>query len=114
MSPNPPKPRCDQSERVPLLAAASLPAQEMRDMRAHIDSCSQCREEFDALCRVTAAFAYWPTDVLRPDRSLWARVAEPIAAGIALELADSEARLEPEWEEAAPGISCKLLSTDLD
>ena len=114
MSPNPPWPRCNQSERVPLLAAGSLPAQEMRDMRAHIDSCAQCREEFDALRRVTASFAYWPTDVLRPDRSLWARVAERIAAGIAPELADSEAPSEPEWEEAAPGISCKLLSTDTD
>src|SRR6185312_17285026 len=70
MSPNPPWPRCNQSERVPLLAAGSLPAEELREMRAHIDSCPECREEFDALRRVTAAFAYWPTDVLRPDRSL--------------------------------------------
>ena len=58
MSPNPPAPRCDQSERVPLLAAGSLPVEELREMRAHIDSCSACREEFDALRRVTASFAH--------------------------------------------------------
>ena len=78
MSPNPPAPRCDQSERVPLLAAGSLPVEELREMRAHIDSCSACREEFDACAGLRPLS---PTDILRPDWSLWARVTERFAVG---------------------------------
>ncbi len=114
MSSNRSRTGCKQSELVPLLAAGSLPAAELRDMEAHVASCSECREKLDALRKVRVPFAYWPTDVLRPDRSLWARVAERISAGIAPELAEAKGQAEPEWEEAAPGISCKLLATDTE
>jgi anti-sigma factor ChrR (cupin superfamily) len=60
------------------------------------------------------AFAAWPTDVLRPADSLWERVARRVAAesDTAPVLAGPRERLEPEWEDVAPGIRCKLLATD--
>lgn len=53
-------------------------------------------------------------DVLRPDPSLQARLARRIAAdrgGEALPPPAPQWR-EPEWDEVAPGISCKLLARD--
>jgi hypothetical protein len=116
MSPNPSKPRCYQSELIPLLAVDALPADEQRDVEAHIASCAQCRRELEQFRSVTHALVWWPTDVLRPDPSLWGRVAERISAatGVPRELPASAARLDPEWEDAAPGISYKLLTTDVE
>jgi anti-sigma factor RsiW len=116
MSPNPSKSRCKKAELIPLLAIVALPADELRDTEAHIASCAQCRQELETLGRVTDSFVAWPTDVLRPDPSLWRRLAERISAetGIPPELPARGARLEPEWEEVAPGISCKLLATDTE
>jgi anti-sigma factor ChrR (cupin superfamily) len=54
-----------------------------------------------------------PADILWPEASLWDRLATRIAADAetpVLPAASSPA--EPDWEEVAPGISCKLLSTD--
>jgi anti-sigma factor ChrR (cupin superfamily) len=52
-------------------------------------------------------------DVLSPPKSLWARLAERIAAetGRALPSDPPDIPL-PAWEEVAPGIFCQLLSTD--
>ena len=52
----------------------------------------------------------WPTDVLCPSEALWGRVAQRIAA----EMGAPRQWAEPEWEEVALGISCKLLATDTD
>jgi len=114
MSPNPREPRCDHAELVPLLALGALPADELRDMEAHLVSCAECRQELEALRTVTRSFVSWPTDILRPDPSLWGRVMERISAqnGIQAELPASAAPLEPKWEQAAPGIFCKMLTTD--
>ena len=54
-------------------------------------------------------------DVLRPSPSLWERLAVRIASekGEAPLLSSPPQRwAEPEWKEAAPGISVKLLATD--
>ena len=53
-------------------------------------------------------------DVLRPSPSLWERLAGRIAAekGEKPLLSSPERWAEPEWTEAAPGISVKLLATD--
>jgi anti-sigma factor ChrR (cupin superfamily) len=60
------------------------------------------------------SFVSWPTDVLRPPASLQRRLAERIAADAGAEpvLPGIRQWSEPEWEQVAPGISCKLLSTD--
>lgn len=55
-------------------------------------------------------------DELRPSQALWGRLAERIAAdrgGGPVSPAIPQ-WAEPEWEEVAPGISCKLLATDAD
>ena len=55
-----------------------------------------------------------PTDSLSPSTSLWEALARRIAAETGEEplVPAPEWRAEPEWEEVAPGISCKLLATD--
>ena len=57
-----------------------------------------------------------PTDLLRPSPTLWGRIALRIAVETgAAELSRERRRsAEPEWEEVAPGISCKLLASDSD
>ena len=54
--------------------------------------------------------------MLRPSTSLWERLAQRLASetGAAPLPAAPRARAEPEWEEVAPGISCKLLATDTE
>jgi anti-sigma factor ChrR (cupin superfamily) len=54
------------------------------------------------------------TDVLGPSVSLWARLAERIAAesGTKPLHAPSAPWSEPEWKVVAPGIACKVLATD--
>jgi DNA-directed RNA polymerase specialized sigma24 family protein len=58
------------------------------------------------------------TDVLRPAESLWLwvrlahRTAEEGGGGPLLPV--TRQMSEPEWEEVAPGISCKLLATDTE
>ncbi len=62
------------------------------------------------------SFVSWPTDVLRPAASLQGRLARRIAAETGGEpvLPARRQWSEPEWEEVAPGISCKLLATDAE
>jgi anti-sigma factor ChrR (cupin superfamily) len=54
--------------------------------------------------------------VLRPSTSLQGRLAQRIAAetGRAPIVPPVQHYREPEWEEVAPGISCKLLATDAE
>lgn len=65
-----------------------------------------------AIARHQEAQTHWPADVLLPSQSVWGRVAERLA--FSSPIAESRHWLEPEWEDAAPGISCKLLATDTD
>jgi anti-sigma factor ChrR (cupin superfamily) len=53
-------------------------------------------------------------DVLRPAASLQARLAQRVAEQTGKPPVLPQARLwsEPEWEQVAPGIECKLLATD--
>jgi anti-sigma factor ChrR (cupin superfamily) len=62
------------------------------------------------------SFVSWPTDVLRPGAPLQERLARRIAAetGAKPVLPPARQWSEPEWEEVAPGISCKLLATDAE
>lgn len=116
MSPSPQTPSCEKSELIPLLAINALPADELRETKAHLAFCSECRQQLEALRQVTQAFVAWPTDILRPDPSLWDRVADRVSAesAIAPLPAAPVAELESSWGEAAPGIFCKLLTTDTE
>ena len=108
--------RCNETERVAVYALRALPEEDMPTLEAHIETCESCKTELDRIRPIVDYFVAWPTDVLRPSESLQERLARRIAAetGGEMVLPTSRHPSEPEWEEVAPGISCKLLSTDVD
>jgi anti-sigma factor ChrR (cupin superfamily) len=116
MSPASDKHGQDYTERVFLYALQALPASEAAVVRAHIAGCAECRHESETLRPVIDSFVSWPTDVLRPSDLLWERLAQRIAAETGGEpvVPQPQPWAGPEWKEAAPGISCKLLATDTD
>jgi anti-sigma factor ChrR (cupin superfamily) len=106
----------DHLERVCLYAVQALPATERAAVEAQIVACPDCRQELERYQPIVDAFVAWPIDVLRPSTPLWNRLAQRIAAetGKPPVMPAPAPRVEPEWEEAAPGISCKLLATDAE
>ena len=108
--------RCEQSELVCAYALQVLPANEVAAAEAHIASCPDCQRELESLRPVVNRFVSWPTDVLRPTTPLQARLASRIAKETGKEpvLPPAQRCPEPEWEQVAPGIDCKLLATDTE
>jgi len=108
--------RCEQSEVTCAYALKGLPAGEVAMAEAHIASCPDCRRELESLRPVVDSFVSWPTDVLRPTTALQERLALRIAEETGKEpvLPLAQRWSEPEWEEVAPGIECKLLATDAE
>jgi len=108
--------RCGQSELTAAYAAQALPASDVAAAEAHIAGCPHCQRELEALRPVVDRFVDWPTDVLRPPTSLQARLAQRIAAETGKEPVPPPPPQwrEPDWEQVAPGIECKLLATDGD
>ena len=106
----------EHSKSVCLYALHSLPAPDVRLVAAQIADCADCRQELETLQPVVDAFVAWPTDVLRPSAALWDRLAQRVGLkgtgrrGTAPPLQ----RVNPEWKDVAPGISCQLLATDQD
>jgi len=107
---------CGQSELVCAYALQALPAGEIAAAEAHIASCRECRRELEALRPVVDRLVAWPTDVLRPTAPLQARLARRIADenGKAPLPPPLRRRSEPDWEQVAPGIECKLLASDTE
>jgi hypothetical protein len=107
---------CSQLELVSDYATQAMPAAEVPAFEAHLGSCEHCQRELQALRPVVDAFAAWPTDILRPTASLQGRLAQRIAAetGRPPVLPPTRQDREPEWEEVAPGIFCKLLANDAE
>ena len=106
----------DHSDLVLAYALETLPSTDIPAVEANISACPDCRREFETLRPVIDAFVFWPTDVLRPRVSLWDRLAHRIAPEARAE-PESPAPpewAEPQWDEVAPGISCKLLATDTE
>jgi anti-sigma factor ChrR (cupin superfamily) len=97
-----------------LYALRALPPTDAQMMENHIASCEACRQRWTELRPIIDSFSAWPVAVARPSASLWdqllARIAtvEDANAGKAA----PKTWVEPEWEEVASGISCKLLSND--
>jgi ChrR Cupin-like domain len=103
----------DHLESVCLYALQALPASEVPLVEAQISACAYCSQELRRLRPILSAFVSWPTDVLRPSTSLWERLSRRIAVETGQPVLPAPPRpAEPDWEEAAPGISCKLLATD--
>jgi len=111
---------CEQSEVTCAYAAQALAASEVAGAEAHIAACPDCQRELESLRPVIDSLVSWPTDVLRPTPSLRARLALRIAEETGKEPMLPPARRgeqtwsEPEWEEVAPGIECKLLAADTE
>jgi len=107
---------CEHAERVGAYVLQALSPSELRSIEAHLASCAHCRRELESLRPVVAALAWWPTDVLRPAASLQERLAHRIAqdSGEPAGLPGKHRWAEPQWEDVAPGISCKVLASDFD
>jgi anti-sigma factor ChrR (cupin superfamily) len=107
---------CAQSEVTCAYAARALAPTEVAAAEAHIASCPDCRRELESLRPVVDRFVSWPTDVLRPTNSLQERLALRIAEETGKPPVPPPGRqwLEPDWEQVAPGIECKLLANDTE
>jgi anti-sigma factor ChrR (cupin superfamily)/DNA-directed RNA polymerase specialized sigma24 family protein len=105
---------CSQAELVCAYAVHALSPSEASMVEAHLSWCAQCGQELATLRPIIDSFVSWPTDVLRPAASLRERLARRISAqtGARPVLPAVRPWSEPEWEDVAPGISCKLLSSD--
>jgi anti-sigma factor ChrR (cupin superfamily) len=101
--------RCAYAEQLSELALGALSPARAAALDAHVAGCPACREELAALRPLVAAFGD-VNDVAKPDASLWDRIAQRV--GVKSATASSVPWREPDWEEVAPGISCKLLATD--
>jgi hypothetical protein len=110
------KESCEQIEVTFAYVTHALAADEVAAAQAHIASCPACQQEVESLRPVLNRFVSWPTDVLRPTTSLQSRLALRIAeeTGNPAVLPTAGQWAEPEWEQVAPGIECKLLATDVE
>ena len=99
-----------------LYVLQALPSSEVPVALAQISACAECRQQMETLRPMIGAFVAWPTDVVRPSAPLWDRLVRRIAVETGQEpvVPPPQRWLEPEWEEAAPGISVKLLATDTE
>jgi hypothetical protein len=105
----------DHQDLVSLYLLQALPAGERREAEATIAACAECREEMHALGPIIGAFVSWPTDVLRPTTSLWERLAQRIGVETGTAAAPEPPPVPAAgWEEAAPGISYKILERDTE
>jgi quercetin dioxygenase-like cupin family protein len=103
-------------ELVSAYVLKALPLNEARALEAHIARCEHCRHELEALRPLISSFAGWPIDMLRPSTSIWDRLLERIDAEASKNPQPTMQRewVEPDWEQPAPGISCKLLATNTE
>jgi RNA polymerase sigma factor (sigma-70 family) len=97
---------CEQGELASAHALRAVPQSQLAALEAHLSSCWQCKRELDALRAVVNSFVAWPTDLLRPAAPLQERLARPASSAAPWSA--------PDWEDVAPGISCKLLATDTE
>jgi quercetin dioxygenase-like cupin family protein len=113
MNPSP-NVNCGTAELACAYVLQVLRTSEVAAIQAHIASCEDCQHEVESLRPVINRFVSWPADVLRPTTSLQTRLAQRIAeeTGQQPVLPPAPRWSEPEWEQVAPGIECKLLATD--
>lgn len=116
MSSNPKLNHCESADLVCAYGLGSLPADEVAAVAAHIAACPACQRELESLRLVIKRFAAEPIDRLRPNSSLRERLSRRIAEETGKDpiLPPTQPWQEPEWEQVAPGIECKLLATDTE
>jgi putative transcriptional regulator len=110
--------RCDRRDLVASYALAALERSESELMKAHLPTCPECQQEYQALSSVTDTLSAWRDQTLPPLASSWNRLAERISTQpqkrVVVSVSPVQGWAEPCWKEVAPGISCKLLSTDTE
>ena len=116
MRPSPNLSHGEWSELACAYVLQAVPTSEVAAVEAHIASCPDCQRELESLRPVVKRFVSWPADILRPPTSLQGRLALRIAEETGKQPVLPPARQwsEPEWEQVAPGIECKLLATDTE
>lgn len=109
-------PQCPKTGPVHAYVLNVLGRDERPALEAHIASCADCRRELESLRPVIERLVTWPTDVLRPAAPLAERLARRIAEESGQPRVPPFARrwIEPDWQQVAPGIECKLLATDAE
>lgn len=128
MSSAPNKNRCERTDQVAAYTLGALEPDETKSMAAHVPACAECRQEQGALDWLANVLADWRSQVSPPPTSLWNRLVERIA--VKERMQDVAARppgaqfpidtmaapdwQEPAWHEVATGITCKLLSSDVE
>ncbi len=107
---------CQHSASTSAYALQVLAAGDITAAEAHIAVCAECQRELESLHPVIDQFAAWPTNVLRPTISLHTRLARRLAeeTGKPFVPPPPSTWREPDWEQVAPGIECKLLATDTE
>lgn len=106
---------CSQAELVTALALGALSADETPAIRAHLSVCLACQEEFASMQEAVDLLPSWPLDSIQPNPALWERLSSRIGSksgGQDPSERSFPASDEPDWEEVAPGIHCKILSVD--
>jgi anti-sigma factor ChrR (cupin superfamily) len=108
-------PACSQVERLTHYALRTLPKGDVPALEEHLITCAACRAELDQLRPIVDYFLD-ATQVTSPPRALRERLARRLGAelGLAIVLPTTREPREPDWEEVAPGISCKLLANDAE
>ena len=107
------EPACIHAEQAYGFVVGALSAAEAAQFSGHLAQCASCRSDVEALRPIMASFVHWPSDVLRPSASLWDRLSARIERTADAPAAIPRTTRRFEWKEVAPGISCKLLATDL-
>ena len=106
---------CDRGEMTSAFALRALAADEMQEAEAHIATCADCQRELESLRPVIHSLVNWPQDMLQPSASLWDQLASRIAPEARGMPGPADRRWsEPEWGDVGPGISCKVLASDLE
>ena len=110
------KDRCDQMELVSAYVLRALPLSEASALEAHIAACAQCRQELQTLRPIVDSFPHGRSRCFvrrrRSGIACWSVSSQQTSKNP--QPATRRDWLEPDWEEVAPGISCKLLATDAE
>jgi putative transcriptional regulator len=103
--------RCERRDMVASYALAALERNETELMKAHLPTCPECQQEYHALSSVTDTLSAWSAQTVPPLAPVLNRLAERISHQPQKQVVAQD-RTAPRWKEVAPGITCKLLSTD--
>ena len=109
---------CVERDMLEEHALTSLSTESRSRLELHLALCEACRKESESLQAAVRPLAGWPGEELRPASSLWGQVVQRIG-NEGWSTAEQEQSLpsqwpDIEWEEPAPGVHCKVLSSDAE